>query len=135
MNGVSYVPWGIVATIIGSAVVVVGSLIVLNLRAIKQCVRSLGGRINKQDTQIEKAQREVKTLHTGFANCKVDCERTFVNKELFLRETGFARRTLEDLSTSVNRLDGKLTVVEKLPQICGNISREIVKEMKNGVSQ
>lgn len=116
----------IVASIIGAAIVVVGSLIVLNLRSIKHCVRGV-------DQKINKAEDDVKTMQTDFATCKVDCERTFINKELFLRETGFQRRTLEILNASVNKLDGKLTVVEKLPQICGDISREIVKEMRNGV--
>ncbi len=125
--------WTIVASIIGAAIVVVGSLIVLNLRSIKDCLRSYGKRIDKQDNQIEKAQTDVKIVQTDFSVCKVDCERSFVNKELFLRETGFTRRTLENVTAAVNRLDGKLTVVEKLPQICGDISREIVKEMRNGV--
>jgi hypothetical protein len=76
----------------------------------------------------------MKVLGTDFQKCKVDCERSYVKTEVFLRETGFARRALEGLTASVNRLDGKLTVVEKLPQICGDISRNIVKEMKNGDS-
>ena len=67
-------------------------------------------------------------------DCKIDCERTFVNTELFLRETGFTRRSMDKLTGSVNRIEGKLTVVEKLPQIVGQISREIVKEMRNGVA-
>lgn len=121
MNEAGYVPWDIVATIIGSAVIVVGTLIVLNLRSIKHYARG--------------AEDNVKNIENRLRDCKVDCDKSFVDKELFLRETGFTRRTLENLSTSVNQLDGKLTVVEKLPQICGNISREIVKEMKNGASQ
>lgn len=135
MNQVSHVPWNIVATIVGSAAALVGTLIVLNLRSIKHCVRKLGSRIDKQDENIEKTGDKVQTLQTQFAVCKDDCHRTFVDGEVFLRETGFARRTLEKVTASVNRLDGKLTVVEKLPQICGDISREIVKEMKNGESQ
>jgi len=122
----------IIASIVGAAIVVVGSLIVLNLRSIKNCIRAFSSRADKQDIQIEKARDSVKKLQADFGNCKIDCERVFVSKELFLRETGFQRRTLEGLSASVNRLDGKLTVVEKLPQICGDISQAVVKEMKNG---
>jgi len=110
--------WTIVASVAGAAIVVVGTLIVLNLRSIKD--------------SVGKAEGSVENLKNKQVACKVDCERTFVDKELFLRETGFARRSLENLNASVNRLDGKLTVVEKLPQICGDISREIVKEMRNG---
>ena len=115
----------IIASIIGAAVVVVGTLIVLNLRSIKHCVRGVDQRVNR-------AEDNVKSMELSFRDCKVDCDRTFVDKELFLRETGFTRRALENVTAAVNRLDGKLTVVEKLPQICGDISREIVKEMRNG---
>ena len=115
----------VMASIIGAVIVVVGALIVLNLRSIKHCVRGI-------DQRTTRAEDKVESVQSNFAACKVDCDRTFVDKELFLRETGFTRRTLENLNASVNKLDGKLTVVEKLPQICGDISREIVREMKNG---
>ncbi len=132
MNQASSVPWNVVATIAGAAVSIIGILIVLNLRSIKQCLRGFSTRLDKQDQQIEKTNDNVKALTVGFANCKVDCHRTFVGSEGFLRETGFARRSMASLTTAVNRVEGKLTIVEKLPQICGDISREIVKEMKNG---
>jgi len=115
----------IIASIVGAAIVVVGTLIVLNLRSIKHCVRGVDQRVNK-------AEDGIKNVQLRFSDCKVDCERSFVNKELFLRETGFSRRTLENVTAAINKLDGKLTVVEKLPQIVGDISRSIVKEMSNG---
>ena len=115
----------IVASIIGAAIVVVGTLIVLNLRSIKGCIGNIG-------QQATKAESAVENLKAKQAACKVDCERSFVDKELFLRETGFARRSLEKVTTAVDRLDGKLTVIEKLPQIVGDISRSIIKEMNNG---
>ena len=121
------VPLNIVAVLVGGCLAIVGSLIVFNLRSIKQCLQK-----NRED--VKKPQNDVRVLQTNFAGCKIDCDRTFVTSEHFLRETGFTRRTLESLTATVNRLEGKLTVVEKLPQICGDISREIVKEMKNGVS-
>ena len=116
----------IIASIIGAAIVVVGALIVLNLRSIKHCVQGVDQRVNKTEDNV-------KSIQLGFSACKVDCERSFVDKERFLRETGFARRTLENVTATINRLEGKLTVVEKLPQIVGDISRSIVKEMNNGV--
>lgn len=119
------VPLTFVAVLVGGCLAIVGSLIVLNLRSIKHCLRS-------QDKQVEKTQDDVRELQTGFGACKVDCDRTFVKSEVFLRETGFQRRSLDRLNASVNRLEGKLTIVEQLPKICGDILREIVKEMKNG---
>ena len=118
-------PLTLVAVLVGGCLTIVSSLIVLNLRSIKHCLRN-------QDKQVDKTQADVKQLQINFMNCKIDCDRTFVQSEVFLRETGFARRALESLTASINCLDGKLTVVEKLPQICGDISKAIVKEMKNG---
>ena len=54
MDSVSHLPWNIVAVIAGSAAAIVGSLIVLNLRSIKSCLRNFAQRIDRQDTQIEK---------------------------------------------------------------------------------
>ena len=135
--------WNIAVTIVGSAFSLIGVLIVLNLRSIKHCLKKLDSRIDKQDTTIEKTgldikavetttARDIKSIETSVATCKVDCHRTFVSGESFLRETGFARRTMETLTAAVNSLGGKLTVIEKLPQICSDISREIVKQMQNG---
>jgi hypothetical protein len=115
----------ITIAVVGSCLALVGSLIVLNLRAIKGCIRSF-------TTRVDKVEDKQAMLNKDFQSCKVDCEREFTSKELFLRETGYARQTLEKLNASVSNLDGKLTVVEKLPQICGDISREIVREMNNG---
>lgn len=122
-----------VAIVIATALLgIVGSLIILNLRAIKGCLRTFTQRVEKQEKQIEKAQEKLTGIGTDFQKCKVDCERSFVSTELFLRETGFTRRSMQNLTTSVNRIEGKLTVVEQMPKIVGDISREIVKEMKNG---
>jgi hypothetical protein len=119
------VPLSAVVAIVGMLVAVVGSLIVVNLRAIKSIVTGLTSRLNQQDSTIGLIATETK-------DCKVDCERRFVSSELFLRETGYQRRAIEVLTAAINRLDGKLTVVEQLPQIAGKIAREVVHEMKNG---
>lgn len=119
--------------VIGGLLAIIGTLIVLNLRSIKHCLRKFDARADKQDEKIEKAQDDVKKVRSDFTACKVDCERSYVKTDLFLRETGFQRRALENLSTSVNRLDGKLSIVEKFPEIFGDIFRSVVKEMNNGV--
>lgn len=125
-------PWIITSVVIGGCLSIVGGLIVFNLQSIKKCLASLSDKLSKQDAKIDSHADKIATLETSQANCKTDCFRSFVSSEAFLRETGFQRRSMEKLTNAVSRLDGKLTVVEKLPQICGDISREIVKEMKNG---
>jgi len=122
---------GITAALLG----IVGSLIILNLQSIKGSLSLFTQRIDRQDELIERTQKELVVIGTDFVKCKVDCERNFISAELFLRETGLTRRSMESLTQSVNRMEGKLTLVEKLPQICGDISREIVREMKKNGDQ
>lgn len=129
------VPLSAVIPIVGVCLTIVGALIILNLKSIKECLRNLTGRTDKQDTKIEKLSGNVEGLSGSIADCKVDCERRFVNSELFLRETGFQRRALETQSQTLSRMEGKLTVVDKMPQIAGDIARAVVKEMKNGEPQ
>ena len=119
------VPLSAAIAIAGVLASICGSLIILNLKSIKDCLRKLTTRTDRQDDRITK-------IAAAQDACKIDCERRFVDSEVFLRETGFQRRSMENLTASVSRLDGKLTVVEKLPEISANIARSVVAEMKNG---
>ncbi len=132
MDSASNLPWNIVAVIAGSAAAIVGALIVLNLRSIKSCLRSFAQRIDRQDTQIEKCEDEVKTLNKNISVCKTDCDRTNVSKEDWVRSEGYTRKELKEVTTILNKLDGKLEVVSKLPEICGSIAREVAIQVKQG---
>jgi len=116
------------AILLSGAAALIGGLVLLNLRQLKH---SLG----KQEQRVENARAAVTTLTKEMSVCKVDCERSFVSAELFLRETGLARRTMENLTTSISRMEGTLTVVEKIPQICGDITRAVISEMNNGAKK
>ncbi len=122
------VPLTIVIVVIGPLLAFVGTLIIVNLRSIKSCITNIVTHQDRQDDVI-------KALTKSQAACKIDCERQFVSGELFLRETGFQRRAIEKLSASINRIEGKLVVVDKMPQIAGDIARAVVKEFKNGENQ
>jgi len=125
-------PWSIVATIVGGLMSIISALILVNLQSIKRCISKLSGRIEKQDSVIASIKENNDALIVSMSNCKVDCHRNFVTGEAFLRETGFMRRTLETQTASLHRMEGQLTIVDKLPAICGDISRSIVREMKEG---
>lgn len=117
------VPWSIVATVISAAAVLVGGLIVINLKAIKKCLGTLVSRADRQDDRIAAAEQ-------GFAACKIDCSRTTVSKEDWVRSEGYTRRRLDDVNATLNRMDGKLGVAERLPEICGRIASEVIKQTK-----
>ena len=124
--------------LMGGLVGVVGLLIVLYLRSIKLYLQTFAERMDRQDDQIKRHEQKIAAaaegvgeIRTRLAECKTDCERSFVSSEAFLRETGFARRTMEGVTKSLASLEGKTTVVvDKMPQIAGDIARQIVRQMK-----
>jgi len=85
--------------------------------------RQLSGR-------IAKVEDNHKAIIKQFGDCKTDCNRNFVSKEDWLREAGYSRDQLDKLNQTLNRIDGKMLVMEKLPEICGTIAREISKQIK-----
>jgi len=126
------VPLTLVAVLVGGCLAIVGSLIVLNLRSIKSCLSSFTQRIDRQDILIEKAGDEVRGLTMNMSACKVDCDRNTVSKEDWVRSEGYTRKEIKELASTLNRIEGKITVVEKIPEICGGIVREVVTQLNNG---
>lgn len=127
------VPLAVVIAIAVALLGIVGSLIVSNLRSIKSCLSSFTQRVDRQDKLIEKAGDEVKELTMNMAVCKVDCDRNTVSKEDWVRSEGFTRKEIKEIASTLNRIEGKISVVEKIPEICGGIVREVVTQLnKNG---
>jgi len=107
--------------LLSAAATLIGILVLWNLKMLVK-------RLDAQEERIKVIEQEQRSLQSR----KEICQQEFVSGELFLRETGFQRRTIEKLSVSINRLEGNLKVIEKLPEISGEIARKIVHEFKNG---
>jgi len=107
--------------VLSALATLIGALVLWNLKMLIK-------RLDAQDERIKAIEAEQKTLRSR----KESCQQEFVGGELFLRETGFQRRAIEKLSAAMNRLEGNLKVIEKLPEISGEIARKIVREFKNG---
>ena len=130
MNPASSAPWNVVATIVSAFAMVVGGLVLLYLRSIKQDLRSLSLRNDKQDGQIAENRERAESIRGEMAACRIECERSTVSKEDWVRSEGYTRDELRKVAAILNRLEGKLEVVEKLPEICGQIAREVVTQVK-----
>ena len=135
--------WEVALLVIGLLLSGIGTLLGMNLQSIKKCIKKLSDRIDGQDESIAEVVKNNKTIELStkenngnillaLSSCKADCHRNFVTGEAFLRETGFTRRTLESQTALLNEMKGQLATTEKLPQIVGEISRNIVSEMKKG---
>ena len=115
----------ICAVLLSAAAAIIGGLVLMNLKTLKDC-------IVKQDNEVKQMREAITTHREALSACQVKCRSEFVSSELFLRETGFTRRSMEHLTASVNRMEGQLTIADKLPAICGDIARSIIAEVNNG---
>lgn len=107
--------------LLSAAAALIGLLVLWNLRM-------LASRLDEYEKRLDRIEEEQKHV----TKRKEDCQQEFVSSELFLRETGFQRRAIEKLIASINSVEGNLKIIEKLPEISGEIARKIVREFKNG---
>ncbi len=108
----------IVISLAGS---IISGLVLFNLQAINSRQIKLEGR---QD-QLEK---DMKLL----AAKPAECVRDFTSKEDWVRSEGYTRKELKEITIMLARMEGKLNVTEKLPEIAGQIAREVVKQVQSG---
>jgi hypothetical protein len=103
----------ILSVVLGFAGTSVSTLVLFNLRSMIR--------------RIETLEAENKLLNKQ----KTSCQNDFVSKEDWLRGEGITRDQLAKLTEILNRMDGKLTVTEKLPQIAGEIAKSVATEIIN----
>lgn len=120
----------ILTIVLAAAIGVPTTLLAINLRSTNKRLTMIE---DKQDAQLAKQQRiekEISALETSQARCKTACKSEFVSAESWIRSEGYNRQQLDRISQSLSELKGNLGIVDKLPQICADISRNVVKEMK-----
>ena len=110
-------PWNL---IVGSLLSLVGGLIIFYLRSIKTSLDVYGKRTDLHE-------QDIKALSLQVTTCKIDCQRTTVSKEDWVRSEGYTRTELKQISQAIANLSGKLEVTAKFPEICGQIAKQIVQ--------
>lgn len=104
------------SVILGATATICSSMVLFNLRSMSK--------------RIDKVETSQTVMANQFIACKVDCDRNTVSKEDWVRSEGYTRRGIDRLSKQLAELDGKLTVVEKLPEICERIAKGVAKQIK-----
>jgi hypothetical protein len=115
--------WPLITTIISAAATLVGGLILWNLNKLNENIKLLSDRQNGQD-------RELGILKDRLSVCKQDCDRQTVSKEDWVRSEGYTRQLLERLSTGMSRMEGSIQIIERIPEICGKIAREVAGHIR-----
>jgi hypothetical protein len=108
------------SVILGGAATICSSMVLFNLRLMTR--------------RIEKVETAQGVMTSQLTACKQDCDRNTVSKEDWVRSEGFTRQALGRVSDQLSRMDGKLSVVEKLPDICGAIARQVGEQIKDARS-
>jgi hypothetical protein len=110
--------WPIVATVIG------GILSLLNGLGLFALAR-LSKRLDNQDAKID-------DINKRFTVCKVDCSQKTVTKEDWVRSEALTRQKLDTVAETMAKINGKLEIVQQLPDIAGRIAREVANALKSG---
>ncbi len=117
----SNAPW-FIATIVGIIATICSGLVLAYLKKINDSMQLMAEKQSEQDDRIAELARD-------FEGRKAACQNDFVQVGTYLRETGHTRQQLENLLTAVNTLTGKFDIVQQMPNICGRIAAETVREM------
>lgn len=121
--------WYLVLTLIGLLLAAIGYLVNRNYTAINRRIGYIVDDIKKTAEQIDKQNDridEVEKFGSQLAACQVECTRNYVSKEDWVRSEAFTRNKLDGVSETLSRMEGKLDVVGRMPEIAAAVAREIV---------
>ena len=118
---------------LGSSIVssVIGGLVLRNQKLQDERHNAIKELIENNSIDIKGHTKDITRIESALGLCKVDCTQKFVTTEQFVREAGFVRRTMENLTAAINRMEGSLQVMNKMPEIVGQIASNIVKQLKD----
>lgn len=103
----------ILSALLGFTATMTSTMVLFTLNTMKQ-------RIIKLEVGQEK-----------LADRKAVCNQDFVDKVAYIRSTNNLEEGLKELMKEVGKLGGSMEVIKQMPQICGSIAKEFVKEMKH----
>ena len=122
----------LIAILIAALAALIGGLILWNLRMLREAIGLSSGRMDKQEDKVEGMQEGASSIRQEFAVCKADCDREFATKEEYVRSESYTRTKLDQVLNTVARMEGALKISEKMPEIVGQVVREVVRELHTG---
>jgi len=124
-------PWNAAIVVVGASLALVGSLIVVYLKAIKQCLAGMGERLDKQDEKIEKLEAGQQKLGERRAECKDE----FVGVGAWVREAGYTRQKLDQAVESMRALQERMDILSQMPQMASQIAAATAKQVLDEVGR
>jgi hypothetical protein len=114
--------WPIIATVVGIASGICSGAIWFSMQSLKDSNKATA---DKQQA----ADRDIASIRERLGTCRLECDRNTVSKEDWVREVGYSRRLQEQ---QIREMAEIKTLVNKMPEITGQIIRSVVAEMKRG---
>ena len=114
--------WPILATVVGIASGICSAAIWFSMASLKDAIRVT---YDKQQA----ADRDIAAIRDRLGNCRLECDRNTVSKEDWVREVGYSRKLQEQQIREMTEIK---TLVNKMPEITGQIVRSVVAELKRG---
>ncbi|MBW8017077.1 MAG: hypothetical protein FVQ82_12900 [Planctomycetes bacterium] len=105
----------ILSIALGAAATLISGMILFNLRAM--------------DKRIAAVESDLKEA----AKRKDRCRQDFVDKVDYIRSYTTTEKRQIKMLEALSEIKGSMAVFDKMPQICGNIASQIVKEMKKEI--
>ena len=116
--------WPIIATVASLFASGLFGLVLYNLSTLKAGFKaSTDAIIKRQDAQALDIQKLIERKNI--------CNQDYVGKVEYIRSTNALETDMKALVKAVAEMTGTLKVIEQMPRICGQIARDIVKEMKD----
>jgi hypothetical protein len=115
--------WPILATIVGVATGICTGALWFSMQGLKESIAATAARQASDSARIT-------VLSEKMSVCKIDCDRSMVSKEDWVRAEGYTRQLLEKVSLQLAEMQGQIQITDKMPEIVGQIVRQVVSEIR-----
>jgi hypothetical protein len=115
--------WPIIATVVGIATGICTGALWFSMQGLKDSIASTSARQQADSVRIT-------ALAEKMSVCKIDCDRSMVSKEDWVRAEGYTRQLLERVSLQLAEMQGQIQITDKMPEIVGQIVRQVVTEVR-----
>lgn len=122
--------WSVAAIIIGALSGIVGGLVLLYLKSIKQSFDESSESMKQSLNNFSNSMRlELKECKEDIKECQSKCRQNYVDKVDYIREVTKLEDTLQNVVTGISEIKGASKALEQMPKILAQAVRQTVAEL------
>jgi len=81
---------------------------------------------------LKKHGQDIEGIKDRLSICRRECDDSHTSKDDWVREVGYSRRLGEQQIAAMAKIEARIDIADKLPEISAAIARAITIEMKRG---